>query len=111
MSIFKPVTVITGASAGIGRSLAKIFAAHGHEVALVARRDRELHELAQEIAANSPYGVWMTKQVLGRSVDAPSLDAAIDMENRTQVLGTRTEDSLEAMHAFRDRRPARFVQR
>jgi short-subunit dehydrogenase len=51
MSIFKPVTVITGASVGIGRSLAKVFAAHGHEVALVARREPELRQLAQEIAA------------------------------------------------------------
>jgi enoyl-CoA hydratase len=68
-------------------------------------------ELAAEIAANSPYGVWMTKQVLNRSVDAPSLGAALDMENRTQVLGTRTEDSNEAMDAFRDKRPANFTRR
>jgi enoyl-CoA hydratase len=64
--------------------------------------------LAREIAANSPFGVWMTKQVLHRNVDAPSLEAAIEMENRTQVLATRTEDSREAMAAFREKRPAQF---
>jgi hypothetical protein len=51
MSIYRPVTVITGASAGIGASLARVFAQHGHEIALVARREQQLIELADEIAA------------------------------------------------------------
>ena len=33
-----PVTLITGASSGIGAELARVFAAHKHRVALVARR-------------------------------------------------------------------------
>ena len=40
MSIFKPVTVVTGASSGIGAELARVFARNGHEVALVARREK-----------------------------------------------------------------------
>lgn len=68
-------------------------------------------ELAAQIAANSPFGVWMTKQVMQRTVDAPSLGAALELENRTQVLATRTEDSGEAMDAFREQRPAVFRQR
>ncbi len=51
MSIFKPVTVITGASSGIGAALARIFAANGHEIALVARREKELVLLSTELAA------------------------------------------------------------
>jgi len=51
MSSLRPVTVITGASAGIGVALARIFASHGHELALVARREERLHTLADEIAA------------------------------------------------------------
>jgi uncharacterized protein len=51
MSGLRPVTVITGASAGIGVVLARIFARNGHEVALVARRGDRLHALADEIAA------------------------------------------------------------
>jgi short-subunit dehydrogenase len=47
----KPVTLITGASSGIGAELARIFAAHNHELVLVARRERELAALADEIAA------------------------------------------------------------
>ncbi len=47
-----PVTLITGASAGIGVELARIFAAQGHELVLVARREDRLTALADEIAAS-----------------------------------------------------------
>ncbi len=45
------VTLITGASAGIGAELARVFAAKGHRVALVARRTDRLTSLASEITA------------------------------------------------------------
>ena len=45
------VTLITGASAGIGAELARVFAAKGHRVALVARRTDRLTSLADEITA------------------------------------------------------------
>jgi short-subunit dehydrogenase len=45
------VTLITGASAGIGAELARIFASHKHRVALVARRAERLATLADEIVA------------------------------------------------------------
>jgi short-subunit dehydrogenase len=51
MSIFKPVVLITGASAGIGAALARVFAAHDHSLALVARREDRLSALADEIEA------------------------------------------------------------
>jgi len=46
----KPVTLLTGASSGIGAELARVFAAHGHELVLVARREDRLQALADEIA-------------------------------------------------------------
>jgi short-subunit dehydrogenase len=45
------VTLITGASSGIGAELARIFAANGHCVALIARRTDRLTALANEIKA------------------------------------------------------------
>src|SRR3989441_189213 len=46
------VTLITGASAGIGTELARVFASNGHRVALVARRAERLAALAGEITAS-----------------------------------------------------------
>ena len=43
------VTLITGASAGIGTELARVFASRGHRVALVDRRGDRLTTLAEEI--------------------------------------------------------------
>jgi short-subunit dehydrogenase len=43
------VTLITGASAGIGTELARVFAANGHRLALAARRADRLDAIAGEI--------------------------------------------------------------
>jgi uncharacterized protein len=45
------VTLITGASGGIGADLARVFARHGHDLALVARSRGKLEALADETAA------------------------------------------------------------
>ncbi len=46
----RPVTLITGASSGIGAALAHEFAANGHELVLIARREQVLAALADAIA-------------------------------------------------------------
>jgi hypothetical protein len=56
----QPVCLITGASAGIGAALARVFARHGHVLVLTARREAQLVALADEIAAEGyprPYVV------------------------------------------------------
>jgi len=71
----KPVVLITGASSGIGAALAKIFAAKGHALALVARRQDRLDALAEEIAATGqPRPTVITADLERR--DAASIVAA-----------------------------------
>jgi short-subunit dehydrogenase len=71
----KPVTLITGASAGIGTALAEVFAAHGHELVLVARREDRLKALADTIAAAGQPRPAVMALDLGRR-DAVALLAA-----------------------------------
>ena len=52
MDTLRPIALVTGSSSGIGAALARVFARHGHELALVARRGDRLNALADEIAAN-----------------------------------------------------------
>jgi short-subunit dehydrogenase len=47
----QPVSLITGASSGIGTELARVFAAHGHFVALTDLREAQLNAVADAIAA------------------------------------------------------------
>jgi enoyl-CoA hydratase len=65
-------------------------------------------QLAREIAANSEYGVWMTKKGLWANLDAPGLRHAMELENRTQVLGCFTGCMEEAMRAFQEGRPPQW---
>ncbi|MEI4273165.1 enoyl-CoA hydratase-related protein [Klenkia sp. LSe6-5] len=67
--------------------------------------------IAASIAAHSPLGIRLTKQVLQTNIDAPSLRAAMELENRNQVLTMATADMAEALAAFRAKRPAVYRNR
>jgi enoyl-CoA hydratase len=62
------------------------------------------YDLAAGITANSEFGVYMTKLGLWANLDAPSLRHAMQLENRTQVLGTFTGNMREAAAAFVEKR-------
>lgn len=53
----------------------------------------------------SPMGLRMTKEGLNMSVDAGSLEAAIAMENRNQLLTSQSPDFAEGLRAFLEKRP------
>lgn len=69
------------------------------------------YEQADLILANSPFGVHMTKEVMWSQLEIGSLQAGIDLENRTQLLATTTEDLAEAMPSFLEKRPPSFGDR
>ena len=68
-------------------------------------------QLARQVAANSPFGVWMTKEVMWSNLETGSQRAAIDLENRTQILSSFTEDMGEAVVAFLGKRAPKFRNR
>lgn len=65
--------------------------------------------LASAIAANSPFGVQLTKRALHANLDGLPLRAAMELENRGQALATRGHDMPEALSAFRDKRTPEFT--
>ena len=76
-----PVAVITGASAGIGADLARVFAANGHALVLVARREDRLRELADEIAATGRARPLVLPLDLGQRDAASALGKALADNN------------------------------
>lgn len=70
--------------------------------------DRAAEEMARKILRNSPLGVRLTKECLRYSVDAPTLEAAIAMEDRNQILTTRTNDVREGIAAFLEKREPKY---
>ncbi|MFZ5736536.1 MULTISPECIES: SDR family NAD(P)-dependent oxidoreductase [Rhodopseudomonas] len=71
------VTLITGASAGIGADLARIFADNAHRVALVARRGERLEALAAEIRSKGGRDPIVIACDLGRPDAAEQIVAAL----------------------------------
>lgn len=60
--------------------------------------------IARTMLGKSAFGLRMTKEVLDLNVDAPSLEAALQLENRTQQLAVRTDAFAASVEAFAARR-------
>ena len=65
-------------------------------------------QMAKDILRNSPIGVRLTKDCLNMSIDAPSLDAVIAIEDRQQILISATGDMREGVSAFLEKREANY---
>jgi len=61
-------------------------------------------EIAETLCGYAKFGVESTKQVLWANLEAPSLDAALQVENRSQILASTSGAIREATEAFRRRR-------
>ncbi|WP_310496809.1 enoyl-CoA hydratase-related protein [Sandarakinorhabdus sp.] len=59
----------------------------------------------EEMLAASPIGLRMTKEGLAMAIDASSLEAAMAIENRNQLMCAASEDFREGLRAFLEKRP------
>ncbi len=57
-----------------------------------------------DLLGASPMGLRMTKEGLNMAIDASSLEAAMAIENRNQIMCSGTEDFKEGMRAFIEKR-------
>ncbi|MAG32257.1 MAG: enoyl-CoA hydratase [Deltaproteobacteria bacterium] len=61
-----------------------------------------------EMLAASPMGLRMTKEGLTMAIDAASLEAAMAIENRNQLLCGQSPDAIEGMKAFVEKRKPNY---
>jgi len=63
---------------------------------------------AEEIKLNTPLGVALTKEGMWSALEIPGLQAAIDMENRQQIMASFSDDARETRRAKSEGRPAKY---
>lgn len=73
--------------------------------------DAAAEALAADMLRNSPLGLRLTKECLNASLDAGSLEQVVAMEDRNQILCTRTADFGEGVRAFLEKRSPRYDER
>ena len=76
-SLENKVAIVTGASSGIGRAAAKLFADEGARVVISARREKELNELVDEIRASGGEAVAYSGDVADEACAKALVDLAV----------------------------------
>jgi len=70
----------------------------------------EAVEMAEGMCAFSPFGLALTKDTMWASLEVGSLQTAVDLENRTQLLAGHTGNLAEATAAFKGKRPPVYTE-
>ena len=77
--------------------------------------DNQLDAAAQsyidDMLGTSPMGLRLTKEGLNIAIDAAGLEATMAIENRNQLMCSRTSDAKEGMRAFLEKRPPQYTGR
>jgi enoyl-CoA hydratase len=63
---------------------------------------------AEEVMLNTPLGVALTKEGMWSALEIPGLQAAIDMENRQQIMASFSDDARETRQARLEKRPPKY---
>ena len=66
-------------------------------------------EAATQIASLAPFGVRLTKRGMWAALEIPSELAAVEYEDRQQIMATFSNGVPEAIGAFLEKRPAEFA--
>jgi enoyl-CoA hydratase len=68
-----------------------------------------VYEKASQVMLNTPFGVMLTKEGMWSALEIPGQQAAIDLENRQQIMASFSTDHTEAMRAFLEKRPPSYT--
>lgn len=68
--------VIIGASSGVGRAIAELFAAKGHDLLLVSREERDTNAVASDLMLR--FGVSVKSVMLDLAVSQPDFSAILE---------------------------------
>lgn len=65
-------------------------------------------EIAEELLTKSPLGLRMTKEAINLTLDSPSLETIMQLENRSQMLCSTSADLMEGINAFFEKRKPKY---
>lgn len=119
-----PVSIVTGAGSGIGRSIARMLAEKGHHVVLVGRTEQKLAEASDELRTIGPGDVMIVPADVADSEQAASVvDQTIErfgrVDNLVNCAGVApmipiertTEETLEQCFSINTFGPALLIVR
>jgi len=100
--------ILTGRFIGAERALAVGLVS---EVVDEDKLDAAAEPYVDAMMTASPVGLRLSKECLNMSVDAGSLEAVIAMEDRNQILCSRSEEFSEGIRAFLEKRKPVYIKR